>query len=132
MRMDDAPQRPDFRFPRERRLRGQRAFAAVYANRLRYNVGPLTICARANEQALTRLGLSVSARVGTAVRRNRIKRRLREAFRLAQHQLPGGYDVVVVVRPHEPASLARYREWLAVGLDALNAEHGRRVASHRP
>ncbi|MFQ5882473.1 MAG: ribonuclease P protein component [Candidatus Methylomirabilales bacterium] len=44
-----------------------------------------------------RLGLAVSARLGTAVARNRTKRRLRECFRLHRGQMPEGLDLVVVV-----------------------------------
>jgi len=127
-----ASQGRDYCFPRRHRLCGQRAFAAVYANRLRYNAGPLMLCARTNGLVYTRLGLSVSSRVGAAVRRNRIKRRLREAFRLSRHELPVGYDVVAVVRPHEPASLRQYQAWLAEGATAVDAEHRRRNASCRP
>ena len=58
------------------------------------------------------LGLSVAARVGTAPRRNRIKRLLREAFRLMQHDFPRPYDLVIVVRPHEPLILAEYQRIL--------------------
>lgn len=122
------PQRP-YGLPPERRLRSQKAFAAVYANHLRHNVGPLSICARANGQNLTRLGLSVAGRVGTAVRRNRIKRLLREAFRLSQHDLPLGYDLVVVVRPHQPALLAQYRHWLSEAAMALDVEARRRTST---
>ena len=50
---------------------------------------------------------------GTAPRRNQIKRMLREAFRLMQHDLPRGYDLVVVVRPHEPQLLADYQRLLS-------------------
>ena len=58
------------------------------------------------------MGLSVSRRVGTAPRRNRIKRMLRESFRLLQHELPGGYDWIVVVRAHEPLKLTEYQDLL--------------------
>lgn len=49
-----------------------------------------------------RLGLSVSRRIGTAVVRNRWKRRLREAFRTVKAELPQGIDMIIVVRSGEP------------------------------
>jgi ribonuclease P protein component len=50
-----------------------------------------------NELALSRFAYAISRRVGTAVVRNRVRRRLREALRaLPFHE---GYDVVIVARP---------------------------------
>jgi ribonuclease P protein component len=46
-----------------------------------------------------RLGLSVGRKVGGAVERNRVKRRLREAFWAATDELPDGHDFVIVARP---------------------------------
>ena len=60
--------------------------------------------------------MSLPRKVGTAVRRNRIKRLLREGFRLWQKQLPTCLDVVIVVRPHEPKQLKEYQDAL---MDAL-------------
>ena len=45
-----------------------------------------------------RLGITVSTKLGCAVKRNRARRRLRELFRLAQPRLKQGYDVVIVAR----------------------------------
>lgn len=49
-----------------------------------------------------RLGLSVSAKVGNAVRRNRLKRLLREAFRLHRSEFSSGLDMVAYPRPGCP------------------------------
>lgn len=46
-----------------------------------------------------RLGLTVSRRVGNAVARNRVKRRVREWFRREQGRLSPGRDYVVIARP---------------------------------
>ena len=37
---------------------------------------------------------------------------LRESFRLLQHDLPSGYDLMIVVRPHRPMAMGEYREML--------------------
>ncbi|HTB35248.1 MAG TPA: ribonuclease P protein component [bacterium] len=55
-----------------------------------------------------RLGLSVSRKVGDAVRRNLIKRRLREIFRLNQHSLAPGCEMVVI--PRKEAVELSYKE----------------------
>jgi ribonuclease P protein component len=57
------------------------------------------------DDAVPRLGLSVSRKVGGAVDRNLVKRLLREAFALESGLLPVGTDVVVVAR-HDAKGLA--------------------------
>src|SRR5512133_979418 len=101
-----------YRFPGSHRLGGAPRFAAVYEGRVRQSRGPLTIYALPNGLAHSRLGLSVSRRVGNAVGRNRIKRLLREAFRLMGERRPTGYDWVINVRPHEALALGDYQELL--------------------
>ncbi len=89
------------RFRRRHRVRSRGDFEAVYAARTSKRIGPLLVHARPNGLAHSRLGLAVPRRVGSAPRRNRIRRRIREAFRLALPELPP-IDLVVHVRPHDP------------------------------
>jgi ribonuclease P protein component len=102
-----------YTFPPSHRLRLKADFRAVFDAGVKQSRGPLAVLAKPNELGHPRIGLSVPRRVGTAPRRNRIKRLLRESFRLMQHDLPEGYDFVVVVRPHEPLILADYQRLLS-------------------
>src|SRR5438445_13841681 len=109
-----------FALPKSHHLRLPREFDAVYAAKTRESRGPVTVYAKPNELGHPRLGLSVSRKVGKAVRRNRIRRRLREAFRLMQHDFPRGYDLVIVVRPHAPLLLADYQRALSGAVAKLH------------
>lgn len=113
---------PDTRYsyPKSRRLSGRLQFGAVFDAKVRESRGPLTLYALPNQLGHARLGISISRKVGIAARRNRIKRLLRESFRLLQHDLPRGYDLVVVVRPHEPLMLADYQRLLSGAIVKLH------------
>jgi len=119
---------PRFLFRHRDRLHGRRAFAAVFDARLRKSAGPIAVCARCNGLGFCRLGLSVPRGAGSAVVRNRIKRRLREAFRLSRHQWPGAYDLVVVVRRHEPADLETYQRLLTEAVRNIHQTSVKRQA----
>ena len=101
-----------YTFDKTKRVRSKTDFSAVFDTGLKQVRGPLVSFAKPTDLPHARLGLSVPKRVGTAPRRNRIKRLLREAFRLMQHDFPRAYDVVIVVRPHEPLILAEYQRLL--------------------
>jgi ribonuclease P protein component len=87
-------------------------FRRVYDRRCSARNDWLTIYACPNDLGFTRVGLSVSRKVGIAVTRNRIKRRLREAFRLTRQQLPLGLDLVFVPRVAKEISLESLKESL--------------------
>lgn len=93
-----------YRFPKSARLRSRSQFEQVF--RMRCSGADRRIivyacCAYREENASAgpRLGLTVSRKCGNAVVRNRWKRALREAFRLVQHDLPPGIDIVVLPHP---------------------------------
>ena len=87
-----------FAFRRRQRLRRQRDFDRVFARRCSVGDRLLVVHVEAGDLEWTRLGIKTGRRVGGAVTRSRVRRRLREAFRLRQQDLPAGLDVVCVVR----------------------------------
>jgi len=68
-----------------------------------------------NDTDSSRLGISVSKKVGNSVVRHHIARLLRECFRLHLNQMKSGYDIVVVAR--QPAAAMRYEEMSHVYLN---------------
>ena len=58
----------------------------------------LVVYCRRNGTTENRLGITVSTKIGGAVQRNRVRRRLKEIYRLHEEQLTSGHDVVIVAR----------------------------------
>jgi ribonuclease P protein component len=75
-------------------LRRSSEFDRVFRSGRRTRSGPITVIVAPGPSDTTRLGLVVGRKVGGAVERNRVKRRLRHAVRAVQP--PPGIDVVVV------------------------------------
>lgn len=96
--MDAAPEnRPRLTLGRAKRLVRPADFARVYRRGNRAKGALMTVAVCPNDGGPTRLGLSIGKRVWKqAVRRNRVRRVFREAFRLAWPDLPPGVDVVVI------------------------------------
>jgi ribonuclease P protein component len=95
-------------FPTHLRLRRTADFEQVYDKGRRLGDGHLLLFALPSVPGAVRAGFSVSRKHGNAVRRNRRKRLLREAFRLHRVQLPLGYDFVLVPRQREDSTLQDY------------------------
>jgi ribonuclease P protein component len=86
------------RFRGGQRLRRPGEFQAAYREGRRFGNKLLTATVRPNGQAAVRLGLSIAARtVGNAVSRNRLRRLIRESFRLQQLALPP-VDIIIGAR----------------------------------
>ena len=86
---------PDRRFPRSCRLRSRREFVEVYSKGHRVGSSSFTIYGLPNKLGHCRIGLTVSRKIGGAITRNRVKRRLREIFRQQRAGMQPALDLVV-------------------------------------
>jgi ribonuclease P protein component len=86
------------RFSRRDRVCRRAEFLRIYADGRRAGANGFVVYLLPCATERSRLGISVSKRVGNAVKRNRVKRRLRETFRLNRHRLPGCFDLVINAR----------------------------------
>ena len=89
----------EFGFPKCRRLLTAAEFEAVFAAPQVSSDRYFTVLMRSNDRGHPRLGLAIAKRrIRKATARNRLKRIVRESFRLNQHQLPAA-DFVVMAKP---------------------------------
>lgn len=79
-------------------LKENSAFRRLYYKGANAGNRYLVIYCRRNALGINRLGLTVSTKLGHAVVRNRMRRRLREIVRLNEGRLRNGYDIVLVAR----------------------------------
>lgn len=103
----------DFSLPRRLRLCGRRQFEQLFKQGRRTADRRLSVWALPNDLGYSRLGLVIGRKHGGAVRRNRIKRVLREAFRLSRSELPRGLDIVCKPRVGADINLSEAIESLA-------------------
>lgn len=98
--------------PNEWRLKSSSDFARIYDLNQRESDRTLLIFCARNDLEWSRFGLSVSKKHGNAVKRNRKKRLLREAYRTSQIKIPVGFDWVLIPRVDADATLTNYRRSL--------------------
>lgn len=89
------PSQSNQRFPKQARITHQRDFELVFRMGTVAADNVLVVHAIRAESGRSRLGISISRRVGNAVVRNRWKRLIREAFRCQQDALPAGLDLII-------------------------------------
>ena len=88
-----------FILPKVCLLRKSGEFNRVYRQGRRLHGKGFSLIFAANAMEYNRLGISVQKKIGRAVDRNRIKRIIREAFRLHRGNFPAKSDIVLTVRP---------------------------------
>ena len=99
LRASDPPRQD---LPRECRIVSRAEYDAVYREAKRRSSRQFTLFVRPNGLPISRFGWSIKKALGNAVKRNRIRRRLREILRMHRHEMASGWDVVI----HPRASVA--------------------------
>jgi len=98
-----------YAFKKAERLRRRSEFSALFKSGKRIHSEYLTVILSTNTSDVRRLGLVVGKKVRKeAVRRNRMKRLLREFFRLNKHRLSASQDILIVAR--KDFSFMKYRD----------------------
>jgi ribonuclease P protein component len=109
------PGRIRFRFPRSSRLSRASEFKLVKASGKSWTGKHLVLATLARDpDAQSRIGIVATRRLGNAVTRNRVRRKIREIFRLNQHRIRRGFWLVTIAR--FSSAIAAYealeRDWL--------------------
>ena len=102
-------------------VREARRFQEIRQRGRSYTNELVVTCVLANQLDYSRFGFAVSSRIGPAVIRNRIKRRLREAVRLQMDRIPPGWDIIFIAR--RPIRNADYHQMEAACARLLRRAH---------
>ena len=86
-------------YPKAARMRRRREFLTLQRQGRRRHTASFVVLQLPAGGPISRLGVTVSSRVGNAVVRNRVKRLVREIFRERRLALPAPLDIVVIAKP---------------------------------
>ena len=97
-----------FRFTKKERITQPQEFKRVMKLGRRISSRNFILFVKKNEEPFHRLGIVVKKEIGPATFRNRMKRYIREFFRLHKYQIKGSYDIILMVK--KGCSVNRYQE----------------------
>ena len=97
-----------FRFVKKERINQAQDFRRVMKFGRRISSQNFILFTKRNENTFHRLGIVVKKEIGPATFRNRMKRYIREFFRLHKHQIRGSNDIILMMK--KGCSLSRYQE----------------------
>ncbi|KRQ85944.1 Ribonuclease P protein component [Caloramator mitchellensis] len=83
---------------KEEKIRKNRHFRIVYSRGKSFSDEILVAYVSKNKKNINRVGVSVSKKIGKSVVRNRVKRLIREAFRVNRQKFKVGHDIIFVAR----------------------------------
>ena len=107
-----------FSFPKSARIRRRREFLTLQRKGRRRHTEHFVVVRSASEGSDSRLGITVSSRVGNSVIRNRLKRFARELFRVNRRSFAAPEDLVIIAKPGaDTLSYAQAATELARALD---------------
>jgi len=95
-------------FPRAVHLRSRQDYLRVQKKGRVARGRLLILISMENGLPATRFGLTVSGKLGNAVKRNRLRRRIREIERINRHEIKPGFDIIAIARV--PAGTADFSE----------------------
>jgi ribonuclease P protein component len=93
-------------FPRASRLLRRAEYDAVYREGRRRSSREFAVFLRPNGLELSRFGWSIKKALGSAVKRNRMRRRIREIIRLHRQEIAPGWDIVI--HPRSTVAMANF------------------------
>jgi ribonuclease P protein component len=128
------PGRTRFKFPRSSRLSRASEFSLVKASGKSWTGRHLVLAILTREsETAPRIGIITTKRLGNAVSRSQVRRRIREIFRLNQHRIQRGFWIVTIARRSSATATfdELQRDWLRLVVRAsilAPGSHG----SHSP